>query len=317
MGNNTSKKLTDITYDDFFTKYGNSIFVKLIDSDGIDPMLSDSDSTQPIKTGPNYDPTGSVIYSLGMLGHMLVCPDPNKSDSKKHKIRTRQSHIAIITPDMSATIKISKAARVVFLDRFHVDVIIPLMDAAKDPRLAGWAEASMNPSKLSEHLDADELLSPKGQEFLYDLMWRNGTNIRYVPEQARTAKVCKYAAKDSGFALPYVPDTYAADLYELAIKSAPLSFTHIPPDRLTEDMCIRIVEHNPLLLFSLPESKRTQRVTKAAVTKDGVILGMLRPDQVNLAIAAAGVQDRANAIRWVPPQFVDTITELHEIQYKE
>ena len=119
---------------------------------------------------------------------------------------------------------------------------------------------------------------------VYENPWRENL-FETLPEDRKTAEVCRFAIKKSAFNIEFVPE--AMKTPELCLVAAghrgeTLKFV---PDRLkTPKMCRAAVDSNSYALYYVPEGLKTPELCMAAVKRNGLVLeavpGELRTPQI-------------------------------------
>jgi hypothetical protein len=70
-----------------------------------------------------------------------------------------------------------------------------------------------------------------------------GGILEYIPEKAKTEKLCILAVKDNGRALEYVPENYKTEeMCSAAVKSNGSALEYVPKKYRTEKMCLEAVK---------------------------------------------------------------------------
>lgn len=89
----------------------------------------------------------------------------------------------------------------------------------------------------------------------------NGTNICHVPGTMITAKMCSDAAKNGAY-LSNIPYEYRTKeiCLEAIKRNKGYEIRHVPKELLTEDFCLRIVDTGECLPLDFPKDKLTQAV---------------------------------------------------------
>ena len=119
---------------------------------------------------------------------------------------------------------------------------------------------------------------------VYENPWRENL-FETLPEDRKTAEVCRFAIKKSAFNIEFVPrsDENAGTLScRGRHRGETLKFV---PDRLkTPKMCRAAVDSNSYALYYVPEGLKTPELCMAAVKRNGLVLeavpGELRTPQI-------------------------------------
>ena len=119
---------------------------------------------------------------------------------------------------------------------------------------------------------------------VYENPWRENL-FETLPEDRKTAEVCRFAIKKSAFNIEFVPEAMKTPELCLAAAGHRGETLKFVPDRLkTPKMCRAAVDSNSYALYYVPEGLKTPELCMAAVKRNGLVLeavpGELRPPQI-------------------------------------
>jgi len=156
----------------------------------------------------------------------------------------------------------------------------------------------------------------------------HGTALEYVPEKFKTAELCFKAVKCGCGALAFVPEERKTmEMCLEAIKQdkyyrdAPPVFKEVPKKFHTPELCLEAVKVNPHALEYIPNELKTHELCLEAVRKNGGVLEHV-PDKLKTAeLCKQAVEISAWALRHVPDEFktmemcLKAVREADVIQY--
>lgn len=119
---------------------------------------------------------------------------------------------------------------------------------------------------------------------VYENPWRENL-FETLPEDRKTAEVCRFAIKKSAFNIEFVPEAMKTPELCLAAAGHRGETLKFVPDRLkTPKMCRAAVDSNSYALYYVPEGLKTPELCMAAVKRNGLVLeavpGELRTPQI-------------------------------------
>lgn len=119
---------------------------------------------------------------------------------------------------------------------------------------------------------------------VYENPWRENL-FETLPEDRKTAEVCRFAIKKSAFNIEFVPEAMKTPELCLAAAGYRGETLKFVPDRLkTPKMCRAAVDSNSYALYYVPEGLKTPELCMAAVKRNGLVLeavpGELRTPQI-------------------------------------
>ena len=119
---------------------------------------------------------------------------------------------------------------------------------------------------------------------VYENPWRENL-FETLPEDRKTAEVCRFAIKKSAFNIEFVPEAMKTPELGLAAAGHRGETLKFVPDRLkTPKMCRAAVDSNSYALYYVPEGLKTPELCMAAVKRNGLVLeavpGELRTPQI-------------------------------------
>ena len=119
---------------------------------------------------------------------------------------------------------------------------------------------------------------------VYENPWRENL-FETLPEDRKTAEVCRFAIKKSAFNIEFVPEAMKTPELCLAAAGHRSETLKFVPDRLkTPKMCRAAVDSNSYALYYVPEGLKTPELCMAAVKRNGLVLeavpGELRTPQI-------------------------------------
>jgi len=95
---------------------------------------------------------------------------------------------------------------------------------------------------------------------------QDGSNIEYVPENLKTADMCKEAVRQKGWALRFVPEKLKTkELCLEALKQDGSNIEYVPENLKTAEMCHKAVKEKPYALQYVPKELITAEMCKEAV----------------------------------------------------
>ena len=133
----------------------------------------------------------------------------------------------------------------------------------------------------------------RSAELLEAALREDPSAFEYLNEAEKTPERCRSVLEADGDLLPALPpELVTAELCDLAIRSASdVSglVRHIPPDLLTEPLCLRMIEEDPYTLGYLPEDRQTVAACLAAVQANKWLLPRV-PESIRDDVASqAGI----------------------------
>lgn len=119
---------------------------------------------------------------------------------------------------------------------------------------------------------------------VYENPWRENL-FETLPEDRKTAEVCRFAIKKSAFNIEFVPEAMKTPELCLAAAGHRGETLKFVPDRLkTPKMCRAAVDSNSYALYYVPEGLKTPELCMTAVKRNGLVLeavpGELRTPQI-------------------------------------
>ena len=119
---------------------------------------------------------------------------------------------------------------------------------------------------------------------VYENPWRENL-FETLPEDRKTAEVCRFAIKKSAFNIEFVPEAMKTPELCLAAAGYRGETLKFVPDRLkTPKMCRAAVDSNSYALYYVPEGLKTPELCMTAVKRNGLVLeavpGELRTPQI-------------------------------------
>ena len=119
---------------------------------------------------------------------------------------------------------------------------------------------------------------------VYENPWRENL-FETLPEDRKTAEVCRFAIKKSAFNIEFVPEAMKTPELCLAAAGHRGETLKFVPDRLkTPKMCRAAVDSNSYALYYVPEGLKPPELCMAAVKRNGLVLeavpGELRTPQI-------------------------------------
>lgn len=119
---------------------------------------------------------------------------------------------------------------------------------------------------------------------VYENPWRENL-FETLPEDRKTAEVCRFAIKKSAFNIEFVPEAMKTPELCLAAAGHRGETLKFVPDRLkTPKMCRAAVDSNSYALYYVPEGLKPPELCMTAVKRNGLVLeavpGELRTPQI-------------------------------------
>ena len=88
-------------------------------------------------------------------------------------------------------------------------------------------------------------------------------------------------------------------------------------DRLTEEICLELINQNPFNLSDIPEEKRTYDVCLKAVKEDSYTLKYVPKDIITYELCLEAVNENGRALQFIPPKYIDDImNQLRIVEIK-
>ena len=139
---------------------------------------------------------------------------------------------------------------------------------------------------------------------VYENPWRENL-FETLPEDRKTAEVCRFAIKKSAFNIEFVPEAMKTPELCLAAAGHRGETLKFVPDRLkTPKMCRAAVDSNSYALYYVPEGLKTPELCMAAVKRNGLVLeavpGELRTPQICRAALKAVVSADYKILPYIP-----------------
>ncbi len=106
--------------------------------------------------------------------------------------------------------------------------------------------------------------------------WLN--NLRNVPDEYKTDKICQLAVNDNGQSIQYVPnDKKTVAMCEKATKQSPDLIKFVPDSKKTAEMCKNAVVYQTDLFKYIPDSLKSQELFNDAVHQNSNVFAVI-PD---------------------------------------
>ena len=139
---------------------------------------------------------------------------------------------------------------------------------------------------------------------VYENPWRENL-FETLPEDRKTAEVCRFAIKKSAFNIEFVPEAMKTPELCLAAAGHRGETLKFVPDRLkTPKMCRAAVDSNSYALYYVPEGLKTPELCMTAVKRNGLVLeavpGELRTPQICRAALKAGDSADYKILPYIP-----------------
>ena len=129
-----------------------------------------------------------------------------------------------------------------------------------------------------QYIDFDiiNMFEKYGYVFTYDdyiLLVKKGSHMfKFIQENIKTDKLCKFAVQQSGYALQYVPDDKKTEeICKIAVQQDGYTLQYIPDDKKTDEICEIAVLKTGLALQYVPENKKTEEICRIAVKYNNYI----------------------------------------------
>ena len=139
---------------------------------------------------------------------------------------------------------------------------------------------------------------------VYENPWRENL-FETLPEERKTAEVCRFAVQKSAFNIEFVPEAMKTpELCSAAAGHRGETLKFVPEDLKTPKMCRAAVESNSYALHYVPERLKTPGLCLAAVRRNGLALeavpGKLRTPEICRAALKAVQSDDYELLRHIP-----------------
>jgi hypothetical protein len=131
--------------------------------------------------------------------------------------------------------------------------------------------------------------------------------LEKVPEERKTADLCRLAVEKDGSTMKFVPKELKPDLYRLAVSTGK-GLDSIPEDDKTDILCTIAVEKNPLQLEFVPEDKKAYSLCLSAVDNNCQAIDFVPDSKI----------DEEMMIRFLTSLMKGNFTDKHELtdEYK-
>ena len=129
-------------------------------------------------------------------------------------------------------------------------------------------------------------------------LWLN--NLRYIPKELRTLKICELAVQENGMALSYVSDEYkTSELCEIAVQQSGWALQYIPLELRTKKVCELAVQKNGMALKYVPEELRTKELCELAIKNNGCAIDKVPDSLITKELCETAVKQDGCALIYV------------------
>jgi hypothetical protein len=125
-------------------------------------------------------------------------------------------------------------------------------------------------------------------------------NLKYIPLELRTKKMCELAVQENGMALSYVSDEYkTSELCEIAVQQSGWALQYIPLGLRTKKVCELAVKQNGLALKCVPEDLKTKELCELAIKNNGCAIDKVPHSLITKELCETAVKQDGCALIYV------------------
>lgn len=159
----------------------------------------------------------------------------------------------------------------------------------------------------------------KTPEFFIAAVKQNGSVLKFISDEFKTADLCKLAVQQSGHALQYVPTALRKpELIIEAVQEDPSTLSLIREEHKTFELCLAAVEMKGAALEYVPDTLKTYELCLAAVQQSGYALEYvpekLRTPELCLEAIRADSPSFGSALEHVPSKYKTSKLCLKAVQ---
>jgi hypothetical protein len=125
--------------------------------------------------------------------------------------------------------------------------------------------------------------------------------LKYVPEEFKTAKICRAAVKKDRRALQYIPEKLRTKRFYFGmVNDDGLALEYVPEEFKTLEICRAAVKKDKRALQYIPEKRETENIYFEAVYDDGLALEYVPKKFKTPYLCLTAVKKNKGALKYVP-----------------
>lgn len=128
-------------------------------------------------------------------------------------------------------------------------------------------------------------------------------NIKYVPEEVLSKRICLAAVRENGEILERVPERLRTpDVCLAAVQNRGLALEYVPEKLRTRRICSEAARNDCRALDYVPQARHTRRLYRKALEKDALAIRHFKPELLTreMCYEAFSRTDGLRVLRYVP-----------------